>query len=119
VFGFAIVGSIVVVTVASIAFMFWADRRRRRKLFALPRTKIADVVGGERVRIVGIARKLADDVGAAYSGTVCLACKCWASAGGDGDTPDDVIRVVPFRVEDDTGSIDIGSSIRSSSSPAT
>ena len=96
---------VAVSVVGTMGGAIWSTSRQRRRLHALPRTRIAELVGGRRVRIVGTARSLGQDVGAAFSGTVCLACHCWMGTSGDGDTPDPVDRVAPFRVEDDTGSI--------------
>jgi hypothetical protein len=104
-FELGIAALVVLLAAGTIAGMVWADRRTNRQLHELERTPIRDVVGGERVRVIGMARKLADDVAAAYSGTICIACKSWVYTSGDGDSPDDIVRVVPFRVEDETGSI--------------
>jgi hypothetical protein len=101
------IGLIVVCVAGSMGWVWIAMRRDRRKLHELPRTPIRELAGGARVRIIGTARKVDGDVGGIFSGTPCLATHGWISGGEDADlqAPDD--RVVAFRVEDDTGSINI------------
>ncbi|HET9992765.1 MAG TPA: hypothetical protein VFQ65_29725 [Kofleriaceae bacterium] len=91
----------------TITWGVWSVRRELRRLHALPRTPIRDLVGGSRVRVIGTARRIDADVSAIYTGTPCLACHGWMSGAEDADLspPDD--RVTVFRVEDDTGSIPI------------
>ncbi|HEX7700591.1 MAG TPA: hypothetical protein VF403_07720 [Kofleriaceae bacterium] len=106
----AIILIMVVSSVGTIGWVFRSIKRKNRLLHALPRTPIRDLVAGSKVRIIGTARSLGQDVGAHFSGTVCLACHAWISSamGSDGNSmpqPDD--RVVAFKVEDDTGSIEI------------
>ncbi|MEP6862221.1 MAG: GIDE domain-containing protein [Deltaproteobacteria bacterium] len=102
--------TIALVAVCVVVTMGWAVlavRRDGRKLHELPRTPIRELVAGERVRVVGTARKISDDVGGIYTGTPCLATHGWISGDDDGNLspPDD--RVVAFRVEDDTGAITV------------
>jgi hypothetical protein len=99
------IGLTAVCVAGSMGWVVISMRRDRRKLHELPRTPIRDLVAGDRVRIVGTARKLDGDVGGIYTGTPCLATHGWISGDADGNlsAPDD--RVVAFRVEDDTGSI--------------
>lgn len=72
----------------------------------LPRTPIAELVAGEHARIEGIARRLHQETSAPFSGRSCLAAHSYifdhAPGGGLGQRHD---AVVPFVVEDDTGSI--------------
>lgn len=98
--------AIVVVSVAgTIGWMAWSLRRFRGKYRAIPRTPIGSAIAGSRVRVVGTARKLDGDVGGIFTGTPCLACHGWISGGSDAGLSDPPDRVVPFRVEDETGSI--------------
>ena len=98
--------AIVVVSVAgTVGWMAWSLRRYRRKYRGIPRTPIRSLVAGSRVRVIGIARKLDGDVGGIFTGTPCLASHGWISGGSDAGLSDPADRVVPFRVEDDTGSI--------------
>jgi hypothetical protein len=101
------IGIIAVGVVGTMVWAVFAVRHDHRKLHALPRTPIRDLVAGSRARVVGVARKLSDDVGGIYTGTPCLATHGWISGDADGNlsAPDD--RVVAFRVEDDTGSITV------------
>lgn len=73
---------------------------------ALPRTPIAELVAGEHARVVGIARRLHAETSAPFSGRSCLAAHSYildnAQGSALGQRHD---AVVPFVVEDDTGSI--------------
>jgi hypothetical protein len=101
----------VMTLVGTIGWVVWSFQRERHLLHALPRTPIRDLVVGSKVRIIGTARSLGHEVGGHISGTPCLACHSWilTMAGSDATTmPPYEDRVVAFKVEDDTGTIDIG-----------
>src|SRR4051812_8736165 len=100
------IGLIAVCVVGTLGWMSISLRRYRKQLQALPRTPIRDLVGGTRVRVIGTARRIDADVGGIYTGTPCLACSGWI-AGGDANLSPPEDRVVPFRVEDDTGAVAI------------
>lgn len=72
----------------------------------LPVTPISELVAGEHARVVGIARRLHRETSAPFSGRSCLAAHSFildnAPGGALGQRHD---AVVPFAVEDETGTI--------------
>lgn len=96
---------VAVVVVSALGSVAWSWRSFRRKYRGIPRTPIANLVAGTRVRVIGTARKVDGDVGGIFTGTPCLASHGWIQGGSDAGLSDPADRVVPFRVEDDTGSI--------------
>ena len=87
----------------------WARWQAAKRMRALPRTKIRDLVDGQRVRIVGTARSLGELTTGVFSGTPCLATTAGSAASGRNamNVPQPEDRSVAFRVEDDTGAVDV------------
>ncbi|MGE5182798.1 MAG: hypothetical protein ACM31C_12075 [Acidobacteriota bacterium] len=92
----------------TIVVMVWMYRRDQRKLHAVRRVRIADLVEGQRARVVGTAVSVGETVDAPHSGTKCLACRAWQySADYNYRPPPDDVRLVRFQVRDDSGTIEV------------
>ncbi len=102
-----VIGLVGVIVVGVGGWTAWSLKTMDKELTRLPRTAIKDLVAGQRVRVIGIARKLAEDTAGPYTGKVCLATHAWVSTSGNDATPPDTDRIVPFRVEDETGSVEL------------
>lgn len=87
-------------------WMTWSFRRKAAALHALPRTMIADLAAGARVRVVGLAYALGDTTVAPLSGKPCLAYDSKTFLDGDnGSRGRKSQQVVPFQVADESGKI--------------
>ena len=116
---YLITGAVVVGTLGWLLIDFKRTMRKAGRedaaLHALPRTPVRDLAEGTRARIVGIAIGHDDYAAAPFSGTPCLAFHGDRSATivDANETTTTTVHgpasqdVRPFRVEDDTGSIEI------------
>lgn len=87
-------------------WMTWSFRRKQDALHALPRTMIADLAAGARVRVVGLAYALGDTTVAPLSGKRCIAYDSKTFIDGDnGSRGRKSQQVVPFQVADESGKI--------------
>ncbi|HEY0251311.1 MAG TPA: hypothetical protein VGC41_07270, partial [Kofleriaceae bacterium] len=84
------------------SFFRWRWQRTHRK----PRTLIANLSPGAHVRIVGKARKITEQTTGPMTGKPCLATTGFSNITHyDGLAGKRIEIVVPFRIEDETGSI--------------
>ena len=86
---------------------FSARDKLRRSIKALPRTDIADVERGQKVKLVGRVRVAGEPLTAPLSGERCVAWECQvalrSSVPYDSAPPKRTFEVIEFRLEDDTG----------------
>lgn len=111
----AVVGAVLVGMLISFRRFMRRTAQADAKLHELPRTAVGALAEGARVRVVGKAIPAGELVKAPYSGKMCLAYRASSSAqlgdtnnyGGKSIRSPESQGVRPFRVQDETGAIEI------------